>query len=433
MVGDINVTYPDLAEYQKKILNSKARFTVTYASTKSGKTFSHLLWLYDKSHNDGINQKGKKYWWVAPTYAQAEDVFGRLKNFVGPSQEYEFNKTKLQIVTPLGSEIHFKTCSEEDNLYGSDVWACVFDEAPRASSKAWVAIRSTLTYTQGPCKLIGNFAGVSNWTYKLIQSMNENEEAGEKEFEFFKVTCWDAVDAGILKQEEIEQARRQLTPMEFKMLYECEPVEGEGMLLSYDSIRNLFKNTEAERGIKYISADIARFGQDKTVIMVWDGYQVVYIKTMDSNSVVEAAAEIKRIAAMYDVDNRKIVVDDDGVGGGATDILGCIAFQNNSRAVKVRGKEQNFSNFKTQCYFKLAEMVNQDKIGVTCSPEIERALTEELEWVRMPQEIDTAKLRLMSKEQIKKQLKRSPDYSDALMMRMLWDVRGQNYGVYDVR
>ncbi|MEM6816111.1 MAG: terminase family protein [Bacteroidota bacterium] len=427
MVNNINVQYPDLADYQKRILNSKARFTITEASTKSGKTFSHMLWLYDKAHDKSTDQKGKKYWWVAPTYSQAEDVFGRLKEFIGPSRAYEFNKSNLRIFCPNGAEIHFKTSSEEDNLYGADVFACVFDEAPRARSKAWTAIRSTLTYTQGPCKLIGNFQGVSNWMHKLKEKAKD-----DKNYEYHKITCWDAVAAGILKEEEIEQAKRDLTPMEFKMLYEAEPVEGEGMLITYDGIRNLFKNTEVERGIKYITADIARFGKDKTVIMVWDGYQVVYVKSLDSSSILESASEINRIAGMYNVDKRNIIADDDGIGGGVVDILHCIPFLNNSSAIRVKGIEQNFANFKTQCYYKLAEYINEGKIGVTCSPEVERALTEELEWVRLPSEIDTSKLRLMTKDQIKKELGRSPDYSDALMMRMHKEIRPK-FGVYDIR
>ena len=35
------------------------------------------------------------------------------------------------------------------------------------------------------------------------------------------LTCWDAVDAGVLDRSVVEQARKDLLPWEFEMLYEC--------------------------------------------------------------------------------------------------------------------------------------------------------------------------------------------------------------------
>jgi hypothetical protein len=69
---------------------------------------------------------------------------------------------------------------------------------------------------------------------------------------------------------------------------------------------------------------------------------------------------------------------------------------------------------------------------VNCNEKIEKHLTEELEMVRLPKEIDTTRIRLMGKDEIKKRIGRSPDYSDALMMRMWFNVNPNkgNYYVY---
>ena len=46
-----NVSFSgNLVGYQQTILNSPARFTVTQAGTKTGKTYSHLYWLFKKAH-----------------------------------------------------------------------------------------------------------------------------------------------------------------------------------------------------------------------------------------------------------------------------------------------------------------------------------------------------------------------------------------------
>ncbi|MEO2052734.1 MAG: terminase family protein [Allomuricauda sp.] len=425
-MGQVKINPPKLAPYQQQILDSKARFTITEASTKSGKTFSHLIWLYLKAHEHEIGD-GKKYWWVAPVYSQCETAFDRLKRYLSPSGMYQFNKSGMRIYCPNGAELHFRSAEREDNLYGEDVHAAVFDEAPRASIESWIALRSTLTATNAPCKLIGNFGGISNWVHKLKEKAEDDPA-----YEYFRITCWDAVEAGILTKEEIEQARKDMPPKYFKELYEAEPSEDEGMLISYEAINNLFKVDTAETGNKYITADVARLGKDRTVIMVWDGHKVVHIKTMDTNTIPEIVETVKRISRLYNVGNRNIIVDEDGIGGGVKDYLRCIGFVNNSRAIKVKGMEENFANLKTQCYWKLAEMINQGKLFVDCDSEIERALTEELEWVRLPKEIDTAKINLMSKDQVKKHLGRSPDYSDALMLRMHFEIR-PTYGQYAIR
>jgi hypothetical protein len=47
-----NIKAPKFPEYQRQILESKSRFTITEAATKCGKTFSHIYWLFNQAHND---------------------------------------------------------------------------------------------------------------------------------------------------------------------------------------------------------------------------------------------------------------------------------------------------------------------------------------------------------------------------------------------
>lgn len=153
----IEIIKPKLTNYQKEIINSEARFTVTTAATKIGKTFSHLWWLFLQA---GTAPKvGANYWWVAPVFSQAEIAFNRLKRFLAGHPDFKINQTKLTIQLPNGGVIHFKSAQDPDNLYGEDVYAAVFDEFTRAKEAAWHALRSTLTATGGPCKFIGNAKG----------------------------------------------------------------------------------------------------------------------------------------------------------------------------------------------------------------------------------------------------------------------------------
>lgn len=421
----MEINKPHLTSYQKKILFSNARFTITEASTKAGKTHSHIIWLFGKAH-EHESAVGFNYWWVAPVYNQSKIAYKRLKRNLIRYGIYKFNESNLIITCPNGAEIHFKSAENPDNLYGEDVYACVFDEAPRAREEAWYALRSTLTATEAECKLIGNFGGISNWVHKLKEKAKTDPN-----YAYFKVTCWDAIDAGILSKEEVLQAQKDLPEKIFKELYEAESSEDEGQLISNQSILKLFSNIHLPTGIKYITSDIARFGKDKTVIMVWDGLRVIEVLEMNTSSVTESAAKIKELQLKYNVNTGNIICDEDGVGGGVVDILHCVGFVNNATPIKVAGKVENFANLKTQCYFKLSEFVNKNEVYVKCDSKIESKLSEELEWVRLPKELDTSKITILSKDEVKKKIGRSPDYSDALMMRMFWLV-DTNRGVYHI-
>lgn len=419
----MEVNKPNLTSYQKAILFCDARFTITEASTKVGKTHSHIIWLFGKAM-EFEQANGKNYWWVAPVFSQSKIAFKRLRRNLAKYGVFSFNESNLIIYCPNGAEMHFKSADNPDNLYGEDVYACVFDEAPRAKEEAWFALRSTLTATEAPCKLIGNFGGLSNWVHKL-----KEKSKSDPMYAYFKVTCWDAVKAGILSLEEVEQAKKDLPTKIFKELYEAEASEDDGQLINNESIVKTFSNTHLQGGVKYITADIARLGKDKTVIFVWDDFNVVEVKEYDISKIDFIVNEIKALQIKYNVNNNNTIVDEDGVGGGVVDYLKCNGFVNNSTPIKVNGLKDNFAGLKDQCYYYLAEKINRNEIYVNCDEKIERHLTEELEMVRLPKEIDTSKIKLLSKDEIKKKIGRSPDYSDALMMR-IWFTVNPNQGKY---
>lgn len=421
----MEINKPHLTSYQKAILFSLARFTITEASTKAGKTHSHIIWLFGKAH-EYENAQGKNYWWVAPVYNQSKIAFKRLKRNLIQYGVYSFNESNLIITCPNGAEIHFKSADNPDNLYGEDVYACVFDEAPRAKEEAWFALRSTLTATKAQCKIIGNFGGISNWVHKLKEKAKT-----DKEYEYFKVTCWDAIREGILDEAEVLQAKKDLPAKIFSELYEAEASEDEGQLVMNESIMKLFSNTHIEDGVKYITGDIARLGKDKSVFMVWNGFRVEKIIELGVSKVNESVDVINDLAREYNVNRNNIIVDEDGVGGGVKDYLNCIGFVNNSKPIKVKGKEENFSNLKSQCYYKLAEYLNRNEMYVDCNSKQEQLLSEELEMVRLAKETDANKISLLSKDEIKKRIGRSPDYSDALMMRIYFELKSTGKYIFD--
>lgn len=187
-------------------------------------------------------------------------------------------------------------------------------------------------------------------------------------------------------------------------------------LISYDSIIDLFSNTYVEKGTPYITADIARFGEDTTTIIVWSGLRAELIVQLRKKSTTEVSDQISRFQQAYKVQNSNTIIDEDGVGGGVKDQLQCKGFVNNSTALN----KENFINLKSQCYFKLSELIGS--IYIDCKDTIiKQQIIEELEQVKQKDMDKDGKKAVMGKDKVKEKIGRSPDLSDALMMRMYYE------------
>jgi phage terminase large subunit len=197
-------------------------------------------------------------------------------------------------------------------------------------------------------------------------------------------------------------------------------------LMDHDAITDLWTNEHIKPGAKYIVADIARFGHDKTVISYWEGMRWVATVVMDTSSIVEAAASINQLAKQEGVPRSHIVVDDDGIGGGVVDLLpGCLPFNGGAKPIPQKGRDQNYMNLKGQCSYELAQYVNDREMYIADMRNRE-SIEQELSHVKRYKMDNDGKLRVLPKEKVKESLGRSPDFADVMMMRMLPELRGDN-------
>lgn len=415
---NITIEKPDLADYQKEILYNEARFTITEASTKVGKTFSHLFWIFERAH-EPWNEAGFNHWWIAPIYSTAEIAFNRLKLIVQQSGLYKINETKLSITTPLGSVIRFKTAKDHNALFGEDVYSIVFDEAPRAKFEAFTALRSTITFTGGQMKMIGNFGGVSNWMHLL-----KEKALTDPKYFYKRITAWDAVKAGILKSEEIEQAQKDLPPKVFAALYLAEAQEEDDQLCSNDAIKDLWTNKHVEEGRRYITADIALHGSDRFIILVWSGWRIIHFVEIDKIEADEVEKVLKDLADKFSVGRSHIAYDADGLGSFLRGYLrGAKPFNNGAPPIDRNTRTKiNYKNLKSQCGYEIAKKVNDSEIFIDCDlPKSD--FIRELECLRSYDLDSDGKIQLLPKKKIKELLGVSPDWLDAFLMRMFFDLK----------
>lgn len=221
---------PPLYAKQAAFLFAPERYSIVEASTKTGKTVGCMAWLFEQASVHGA--EGRNYWWVAPTFGVATIAYRRLKRAI-PRALYTANETDRTLTLPNGAVLWFKGADKPDSLYGEDVYAAVIDEATRCKEDAWHAVRSTLTATRGPVRIIGNVKGRRNWAYQLARKA----ESGTPDMHYAKLTAWDAVAGGVLDREEVEDAARTLPHDVFRELYLAEPSDDGGNPFGVAAIR----------------------------------------------------------------------------------------------------------------------------------------------------------------------------------------------------
>lgn len=303
---DIKYKRPFLYNYQKAILNSNARYTVTEAATKVGKTASHIVWLFEQALSLKTNQR---VWWVAPTIGQAKIAFDRMKVQITDRSIFTANETLRTITLITGGIIEFKTAEKPDNLYGDDVYASVFDEFTRARESAWFALRSTLTATGGKCKFIGNVKGKKNWGHKLAM----RAKAGENNFEYFKITAYDAANEGMKTKdgrpfiEEIESAKRELPESVFNELYLAIPNDDASNPFGIDYIKRIIKNYEFEESACF-GIDLAKSYDYAVIVGLSKNGKISMIDRWQSDWGSTKRRIIEKIG------NKPTLIDSTGVG-----------------------------------------------------------------------------------------------------------------------
>lgn len=213
--------------------------------------------------------------------------------------------------------------------------------------------------------------------------------------------------------------------------------EDKDSLISFDALTDTFTNTITKDGKKYLIVDVARLGQDSTVMAFWDGLELYKVEQFHKQDTAVTVQKIKDFASVERIPYSNILIDSDGIGGGVVDhLFGVKPFVANSTPLptvaQVRMKQSkiitdltpktNFTNLKAQCAFKLAELINEHKISFK-TPDYRDVIMEELTALLRQKDVDSdGKLKIIPKEDVKAVLGRSPDIGDTLIYRAWFEL-----------
>lgn len=81
----------------------------------------------------------------------------------------------------------------------------------------------------------------------------------------------------------------------------------------------------------------------------------------------------------------------------------------------------NLQNLKTQCSFKLAELVETHRLAVKEAGDTDE-IVEEFSQIKQRDMDQDGKLKIVGKDEVKEELGRSPDTTDTFVMRMYFEL-----------
>jgi len=302
----------------------------------------------------------------------------------------------------------------------------IFDEAAGVLPAFWTAAASLLTNENARFLAIGNPTSTSGKFYQnsLLPSFHKIRISC---FEHPNVVHNQEIIPGAVTRQFIEDAKSEWgesTPIWDSRILGKPPDEGDDTLIRLSWVTaciNKERHHAQKKKPKIMTIDVARFGQDNTVIgdIIGNNLQE-NIERRQGKDTNETSGRIIRkwedafdSKEPYDI----IVIDDSGVGGGVTDKVKAHIYKGKSPTVfafngAAASSRPQFANLRAQAYWKLREDTRLEEIALVEFG----TLTAELTNIKT---IFNGKGQILieSKDEIKKRNGgRSPDLADMVMM-----------------
>ena len=156
---------------------------------------------------------------IAPTFTQAKRIaWDYVKYYASVIPGVSFNETELRVDFPNSGRLMLLSAENPDSLRGIYLDLCVFDEFGMQNPRVWgEVVRPALSDREGAAVFLGTPAG-HNHFFDLLEQAKSEEENGSYQW-YHKVV--KASESDLVKAEELEAARDQMTPEQYEQEYEC--------------------------------------------------------------------------------------------------------------------------------------------------------------------------------------------------------------------
>jgi phage terminase large subunit len=367
---------------------------------------------------------------TAPTRQQLNDVlWSEIKKWIERSGILKalLVHTATKIYMRGRKETWFataKTATKPENMQGyhEDHMLFIVDEASGVADDIMEAVLGTLTGWDNKLLMCGNpnrASGIfyeshtsdrDKWRTHVVSSLDSKRTNKENIQMLIKKYGWDSNVVRVRVRGEFPKHDPDVfIPLELALAATQVDVH------EYDENGKPMLVGPLEIGV-----DVARFGDDETVIAVRIGTHVFDLYTYNGNDVVETAGNVIAIAREFMEKYKRpyvsIKIDDSGVGGGVTDIL---TRQANNQKGHWNIVPCNFGGPGDDKYHDEATILWAHARDLLVAGQLHLPNDDELLAqlsTRKYSLTEKGKIKLESKKEVKRRKKPSPDRADAVVL-----------------
>lgn len=392
-------------EHQKSAYLGMKRFSVLVWHRRAGKTIFAVIILILKALS--CRKEAGRFGYVAPFYGQAKSVCWEiLKKFAREVPGVEIREGDLTVRFSNGNTIRLFGADNPDALRGLYFDGIVLDEVGDMKPRMWQEIiRPALTDRQGWAIFIGTPKGIN------LFSELYNHALGDPEW-FADIKR--VGDTKAIPEAEVNQARNEMAPPIFAQEFECDfnaatinsviPLD-----LALNATQRYLNRNDYHYAPKILGGDVARFGDDRSVLVIRQGLQAFQPLVMQKIDTMEYSNQVIHIQESEKPD--MTFIDEIGVGAGVVDRLRQLARPRvlgvNSGA---RATDPKMKNLRAQMWWKTAEWLKNGGCLPNC-PELVTDLCAPIYWYD-----EANRFCVESGEQMKKRGLRSPDLAAGLYL-----------------
>jgi hypothetical protein len=344
--------------------------------------------------------------YIAPFLSQARRVFwGPLKEVMLKIPHVEAKETEMLIICPNGSTIRCLGADNGDGIRGQGYDYVVLDEfADFDPTVLPMVIIPTLAGRNGGMFIIGTPKGRDPLADMYEAKLNDPNWACFK---------YSAEDTGIISKDELATMRDSMTEQQYKLELCCDySVGSTDQLISGTLVNEAVSRTYTPEDVKHsariMAADIARQGDDSTVITRRQGFQCWDQEAWQSDDLMYTTKRIKE--AYYGFKPDALFIDGGGIGAGVVDALRDQDVPVIEVQFGAKASDPRYLNLRAEMYLNLYHWLRR---GGRIPDEV--CLKRDLVGPRHFTN-DKGQTQLESKEDMKKRGMKSPDHSDSLAM-----------------
>lgn len=389
------------------------RWSVIVAHRRMGKTVCVLNHLLKKALLD--ESQTARYAYIAPYRNQAKAIaWDYLKRFSGVVPGVRFSEGDLEVFLPNGSRIRLYGADNPDALRGIYLDGVVMDEVADMKPEVWSEIvRPALSDRMGWAVFIGTPKG-QNLFYELYEQASKDG--------WFR-GIYRADETNVLPEEELEDARSVMSDNQFRQEFLCDfTASVDNVLITIDMVSRAAKRTITESDVLgapvILGVDVARFGDDRSVICRRKGLNCFPLKVIDDINNMDLAGMVAQEIMAHEPD---AVFIDMGRGEGVIDRLRQLGFC--VTEVNFGGKASKpgrYVNKRSEMWDGIRQWLDAGG-GLPNDPQLKGELATPT------YSFDAAgKMLLEPKDKIKERGFRSPDLADALALTFAYSVAAKN-------